>query len=66
MHVALVNCDAGGYMTMMVTPVVNQATNALSTNCDDAGYDNDGVVVDDDDDDHHHHHRRQDEEECDI
>ena len=49
MHVALVNCDAGGYMTMMVTPVVNQATNALSTNCDDAGYDNDGVVVDDGD-----------------
>ena len=45
MHVALVNCDAGGYMTMMVTPVVNQATNALSTNCDDAGY----IIYDSDD-----------------
>ena len=34
---------------MMMTPVVNQANHGLSTNCDDAGYDNDGVVVDDDD-----------------
>ena len=46
MHVALVNCVADGYMTMMVTPVVNQATNALSTNCDYAGYDSDDVVDD--------------------
>ena len=49
MHVALVNCDAGGYMTMMVTPGVNQATQGLSTNCDDAGYDNDN-----DDDDYYY------------
>ena len=49
MHVALVNCDAGGYMTMMVTPGVNQATHGLSKNCDDAGYHHDDGIVDDDD-----------------
>ena len=32
-----------------MTPGANQATNALSTNCDDAGYDNDN-----DDDDYYY------------